>query len=474
MTKWTWLLIGPIAIFIVLMLVLAGRVTAGRGDVAMGIPTRPPLENAAAELRKRIDRSERDARGGSLAALGELSRLYHANGFSPEAIQCYQALLHADPTNARWPHLLAQLLASYGRLDEALPAEQQAVALAPNHVPARLLLAQIFSKTNRDTDAREAYAVVLSQEKNNIYALQGLALYEIAHNSWIPARDHLLQAIAAQPRFVGALTLLVTVYEHLGDPAAAESTRLKADTAPRFQDFPDEWLDGLMADCYDSYRLSVAAATAGAAGDAATAKRWLERTVELSPAEAWTHRLLGQLLDQLHDYPAANRELRRALELDSREPRNWSQLATLQLHQDDAAGAEKTLLAGLARCPQDGNLHYEYGALLIELGRFDAAVAALREAKRLKPNKSDAYFDLARIYLETGRDKEGVAELHATLTVEPEHPLALLTLARNAVRIGDEAEANVWLARVRRQPRVPAEGVERLLAVYQQRFGHAP
>ena len=87
MTKWTWLLIGPLAIFIVLMIALAWRVTAGRGDVAVGIPARPPLENVTAELRKRIDRTERDARGGSLSALGELSRLYHANGFSPEAIQ---------------------------------------------------------------------------------------------------------------------------------------------------------------------------------------------------------------------------------------------------------------------------------------------------------------------------------------------------------------------------------------------------
>ena len=60
------------------------------------------------------------------------------------------------------------------------------------------------------------------------------------------------------------------------------------------------------------------------------------------------------------------------------------------------------------------------------------------------------------------------------LEAEPGNPIALSILAFHAVTTGDEAEAKRWLARVRQQPRVESEQVNRLLAAYQKRFGRAP
>ena len=474
MTKRTWLLLAVGALLASLVVAWTWHARNAHATVAAGIPTRPKLDGWPAELEQRIEREEQAANAGSVSALVQLSRLYHANGFQSEAVHCYRNLIRVEPANPRWPHLLATLLGGYGMLDDALALEQRTTLLAPDYLPARLLLARAFLKENREPEARKIYEAALLNDGKNSGALHGLAMCDLAKDDWPAARDDLLRAIAARPQFEGALTLLVTVEEHLGNAVAAETARARAVAAGRTQDFPDPWNDELMADCYDSYRLSVAAAIAGAGGDGATAQRWLERTVALAPGQSWTHRLLGQLLDQLHDYPRADRELARALELDSTEPRNWSQLATLQLHEGRTEAAEQTMVAGETHCPTDGNLRYEHAAFLMETGNFDAAISELREAKRLQPSKGVAYFDLARIYIEMGRETEAIAELHSLLAIEPEHPLALLTLARHAVGSGDETQARAWLERVKRQPRVPADALSRFLTVYEKRFGHAP
>jgi len=56
-----------------------------------------------------------------MTGLIALSRLYHANGFFNEALQCYAGLQRLQLGEARWLHLKASILAGFGRLDEACP-----------------------------------------------------------------------------------------------------------------------------------------------------------------------------------------------------------------------------------------------------------------------------------------------------------------------------------------------------------------
>jgi tetratricopeptide (TPR) repeat protein len=198
-----------------------------QGALAAAIPRRPDLSARPEELRDRIATCERFARNGPAraAALGELGGLYHANGFYPEASQCYQALLQADARNPRWPHLLASILAGYGETDQALPPERRTLKLAPDYVPARLRLGDLLLKTNQPTAAAEAYAAVLARDPDNAYALLGLGRCDIENGSWTAARQHLQQIAVAHPDFQAALNLLVQVCEHLGDTAAAAAAR---------------------------------------------------------------------------------------------------------------------------------------------------------------------------------------------------------------------------------------------------------
>jgi len=172
------------------------------------VAARPPLPDFGLAtwpepFRKRVEAADAKLAGpGKLpevSALAELARLYHANGFLREAEQAYRGLLVFDPQNAHWPHLLATLLAGYGRLDDAIPLLRRAVSLAPDYVPARLHLGDALLKNGKETEADVVYRELLAHFPEQPYALLGLERIDIATSRLTAAREELTRAVRADP-----------------------------------------------------------------------------------------------------------------------------------------------------------------------------------------------------------------------------------------------------------------------------------
>jgi tetratricopeptide (TPR) repeat protein len=441
-----------------------------------GIPPCPDLAGRPAVLRERLLLAEQAARSifHGMDGLAELSRLYHANGLFGEAAFCYDALQRVQPRDPRWPHLQASLLSGRGQLDEALPLEQRAVAMAPTYLPARLRLGDIQLKSNRTTAAAASYATALAREPGNPYALIGLAKCDLKERHWRQAQDRLQEAVRLHPDFIGALSLLVTVAEHFGDEARAASLRDKIGRR-EFSDLPDPWLDDLMEDCYDPYRLSVASAVAKYSGNPVLARHLLERATALEPDNGSYHRQLGQLLTLMADRGSARRELERAVEVSPEDNDAWLSLYQL-LNKDNAAGAaaDRVLAAGLSHCPQSYGLHLESARRLKAAGRREEAIAEFRTAHRLQPSEAGPLIELARVLFAVNQGGEAVAALQEALAKQPENPAALSALMFYYISAGDERRALHWWDHVRRQSRTPPHIVNTLTQTFQQQFGHAP
>ena len=454
------------------VLVLGARVYNRHLVVAGSIPLQPALGGLPPELGDRINREERSARGyfHPAAGLAALSRLYHANGFYDEAMQCYDGLQQLDPGEARWPHLQASILAEFGRLDEALGPRQRSLVLAPGYLPVRLRLGDVLLKANQAAAAAGVYTAVLALQPDNPYALLGLARCALVGGDWQKARDHLAQAIRQHPDFVGALSLMVTVSEHLGDQAGADSFRA-AMGKNEFVDVPDEWLDSLAEDCYDPYRLSVAAAVANAAGNPTVARRRLERAIELAPDTGSYRRQLATLLTREGEPALARQHLERAVAVAPEDADAWLLLVQNLAATGDSSGAERVLANGLAVCPQSPSLHLERARRLNSVGRSEEAIAEFRESYRLRPSEASPLVELASVYFSLNRTEEASAAVHEALRKQPEHPIALATLALIAINAGDEAGARAWWIRLSRQPSTPPQVMNTVRQAFQQHFG---
>ncbi len=438
-------------------------------------PAAPDLKGAADELRRRIAAADATlaANPRSAAALAELAQLYHANGFLPQAEAAYRELLRSDATNPRWPHLLATLLAGFGRLDEAIPLLQQAATLAPDYLPARLKLGDSLMKAGRPDEAEAAYQAIVAREPAHPYALLGLARIDLARERLTAAREKLSRAAAADPRFFGAQSLLTSVFEQLGDDEAAAHARARANQAGRFKEAPDPWADALLDRCFDLYRLQVAAATAKSTGEPRAALPLLQRAAALAPQDATTLRQLGTLRLELRDLAGAREPLEQAVALDPREAAGWVTLASWHLASGNAGGARQALETGLPQVADPGPIHAELGALLLRSRQVAEGITHLQEAMRRSPEKPEIARDLVGALFEAGRPAEAATTLRHSLSLYQEYAPLLVQATRLGIMEKDPAAAAAFLRRAEKAGASPGE-LTRLAADYRRQFGMSP
>jgi tetratricopeptide (TPR) repeat protein len=451
---------------------LSGRAVLRRNAVLSAVPAHPNTSALPPELEAEIVSAEESAHSyvHPVDGLMTLSRLYHANGFYDEALQCYGGLRQLQPGEGRWPHLEASILAQFGRQDEALPREKEAVELAPEYIPARLRLGDEFLNGDQWPDAVRTYTEVLARAPDDPFALLGLAKCAVAVGDWGKAKQKLEQSVKNHPDFIGGLSLLVTVDEHLGEHAAADA--LKNLIGRReFADLYDPWLDGLMDDCYDPYRISVASAVADAAGRPAAARDLLERAIALSPNTSAFHRQLALLYSREGDFASARQHLERAVAISPSDNDSWLVLSQILNQMGDHEASARALATGLADCPDSYGLHLEHGSQLNAGGHREAAIAEFREAHRLNPAETGPLVQLAGALFAANQEDEALASLREALERQPENPLALATLTFYYINGGNEPAALEWWAHVRRQNRTPPQTVEELKQAFRQKFG---
>jgi predicted Zn-dependent protease len=431
------------------------------GSTAPGLDAR--LTQAAAGFaRWPVDR----------AALVDFSLLCHANGQLPEAMQGYRALLVVDPAEARWPHLLAEILTGYGRLDEALPLLQQAVTLAPAQPVLWHRLGEARLKNNQTVEAGAAFAELLRLQPGNVHALFGLARCDLQAGRLTAARARLQEAVAAQPDFPGAPSLLATVYERLGNPAAAETTRKSVRGDGRYMGMPDPLAVDLTVYGHNPYALLVAASGEVSDGRPARAVPLLERAISLDPADARLHRQLARARGRLGDLAGARAALERAVALAPTDEKIRGELVELLRATRDQPALERVIAAGLVATPESASLHFEAGLLAARAGRFDEAIPHFEFAARAQPGESAAPCELAAIYFGTGRAAAGLAVLERLLQAQPTCQPALTQLARYGLEHGDPRTGE-WLKRALAAGS-PTPALTELNQTYQRRFGAIP
>ncbi len=406
------------------------------------------------------------------AALQQFALLCHANGLLPEAIRGYQALLALEPAEARWPHLLADVLTGYGRLDEALPLLGKATELAPARTITWQRLGEARLKNNQPAEARVAFGEVLKRKPADSHALFGLARCELQDGRLTAARSRLQEAVAADPDFPGAQSLLVTVFEQLGNHAAAQAARLRVRGDGHYTEMADPWAVDLTTYCHNPYTLLVAASALSSDGKHREALPLLERAVALDPQDARLPRQQGNALARLGDLPAARPKLERALALDPANDKIRTDLINLLKGLKDIPAVDQTVREGLTASPQSIAFRFEAGLSAARQGRTDEAIGFFKEAWRRQPDQTAAPCELAAVYFASGRAEAGQAVLEQVLARHPDDPATLALLVRRGIETRDERTAE-WLRRAQTTGKaLPV--IAELRQAYFARFGVMP
>jgi tetratricopeptide (TPR) repeat protein len=434
------------------------------------VPVVPDISNWPEPFRRRIETAERRLATEPLEALSELSRLYHANGFFTEATQCYGGLERLQPEEPRWPHLHATILSGYGDNEPALRLWLRAVKLAPDYVPARLRLGDVYLKLSNRAAAAETYRAVLADHPREPYARLGVARCEFDAGRWENARQ-LLEPLVAETNYMLGYDLIVTVYEQLGRQAEATAIRARMRESGAYRDPVDPWNDELANDCYDVYRLSLASGSAQRNSDFPLAYRRIEQALALAPDQATLHYQLGNLNKNTKAYSKARQNYELCAQLKPDFPDAWIELSIACETLGDRAAGDRAMIEGLKRCPASPGLLLLNARRLVREEHLEESIPLFRESIRLRPNEADAYLFLTAILTRLGRTAEAIECVDGALRAEPDHPGALGIRAFHAVLSEDEASAREWIRRLQNQPRTRKQDLDRILTAYRERFG---
>ncbi|MCP4203069.1 MAG: tetratricopeptide repeat protein [bacterium] len=164
------------------------------------------------------------------------------------------------------------------------------------------------------------------------------------------------------------------------------------------------------------------------------AREAFERAVAAEPSEPYLRLSFAEFLYQLGELDAASQQASAARGLGPENPEALRLLARIELRQADKSpealeNAIRLFEELRQLLPEDVESRVNSGRLLINLGRFDEAVSALREAYELRPGDLRLASILMTAYQRSENRAEAEKGLRELLARYPEFLDARLTLA---------------------------------------------
>jgi TolB-like protein/DNA-binding winged helix-turn-helix (wHTH) protein/Tfp pilus assembly protein PilF len=184
------------------------------------------------------------------------------------------------------------------------------------------------------------------------------------------------------------------------------------------------------------------------------ARPWAEKALKLDDTLAEAHTALARVAQQEWDWAGAEREYRRAIELNPSYAvaRIWYAIYLYAMQRSEEAALEARRAQQLD--PVSALINTYAAATFFFADRVDEAMASWQKVLELDPSYSDASTLLARAYITQGKHEQAIAELQKAMMFNANEPQVLGALAFAYAQTGRRAEA---LALVDELLRIQAE-----------------
>ncbi len=158
-------------------------------------------------------------------------------------------------------------------------------------------------------------------------------------------------------------------------------------------------------------RLQILATEAGANGNVAKQKEYLDQLVEQYPNDERAHFALGGYYFGQQDYPNAIEHYRKATALNPDYSTAFNILGYAYRQAGDYANAESAFKKYIVLIPNDPNPYDSYAELLLKMGRFDEAIVQYQKAVTIDRNFVNSHFGIASALMYQNKPAAAIAEL---------------------------------------------------------------
>lgn len=459
-------------------------------------------------------------------AYGVVAGLYKAQGKTDAAIAVLEQGIHAIPKTLDLRVLLANLLVAAKAEDKAIQQYRDLIGLEPKRLDFRVQLARLYAARKNPAAAERVLREAVQDASDDDQRILALTEFLLASGQREKAEKELVAAIEARPNAYPLRFGLAAMHLAQGSVGKAEQDYdaivKRAELAPdglrartalatiRFGQERSEEAARLLAEVLkenprDNGALLLRAKMALARGDAVNAIADLRTVMKDQPDSldvmtrlAQAHlanrepqlaiETIGHATDVRPDDPAARLlvaevkattgdrqgaldEVEAALKLDAKNYPALLRKAELEAALKKAGDAEKTLALLRELRPDDPQVPYRQGMLLLGEGRLVAAESEFDRALALRPGAIEPLTALTNVYFAQKKADKAVQILERTLADKPQQFAIQVLLGRVQERMGQYSQAEAALRKaVEAQPQ--AEAAQQELAAFFERRGN--
>ncbi len=309
-----------------------------------------------------------------------------------------RAIQASAPGEVNSLRLLGQALLAQDKVAEAIATLEQALAAAPDFLPARTDLARAYRQDGRMQAAREEVRRVLEKRPHD-------------HLAWLAYGD----ILADLEQFADARVAFERA--RLTDPFRPQVDAATAALVADDHKTAEQIFRGvLQEDASHLAALCGLAALSIAADRAPDAERLLGHALKQSAHHPLVWRGMGQVLTALGRLAEAEAAARRLIRIEPKNPQSWITIATVAtqlMRQEEALAAYEQA----ARLQPDGvRLRMSIGHVQKTLGRRADSEASYKAALAMDPGIAEAYWSLADLknYSLADAEVEAMQRLLAT------------------------------------------------------------
>jgi tetratricopeptide (TPR) repeat protein len=375
-------------------------------DATVQTQVRERFEAATAALR--------DASGapaGRAAAVGAFAVLLHAADYYDAAEPAYQHAQALQPSEPKWPYLLAHLHKSRGETTRSLEVFARALELSPNDVATLVWLGRGYLDQGQADKAEPLFERAQAAAPRTLAAFAGLGQSALARRDFARAAAVLEQGLVLDPSAASLHSPLAMAYRGLGETQKAQA-HLKQWRNTEIL-VPDPVRQELDLSLQSGLSFELRGVRALETRDFAAAAAFFTEGVAMTPGTN-----------------ALGRSLRH-------------KLGTALFLGGDLRGAVQRFEETVRFAPTDGTdestakAHYSLGVLMASAGRHAGAIRHLAAAVRQNPNYVEALQALGDQQRRAGQLETSIETYDAVLRISPQaqearfgHGMALVRLRR--------------------------------------------
>lgn len=175
------------------------------------------------------------------------------------------------------------------------------------------------------------------------------------------------------------------------------------------------------------------------------ARQIMKTLVQKDPNSYLTHEMLGNLLAQNHDYPAAAKQLRLAIKGNPTALGLHYELGNILLVSGDHKAAVAEYERELQLHPSHSGSYYQLAELAFLSHHLDSAWKLYSKALQYRPGYADALAGLAKVCLERNQTREALNYCQKAIEADASDPSAHYLLARVYLALGQTQEAKAQM-----------------------------